>query len=303
MVLLLRAARPMPDLRRLRRLHVDQDGGVQSLSFVLTLPLLIMVVMLIVQIGLLMIGTIVVHYAAFAAARAAAVWIPAATESEGANCISSYFMDPDAEHQAPPLLDPDAPGYGPSEGGTWWDVRPESPKAERIRQAAAIACVSLAPSRDTGASLSGPGAATAAVLQEAYAALGPPSTADPRTARRLRNKVAYALAHTAVHIRFFHGNFEPPLVPHYQESDLGEFRFNEIGWQDPISVTVRHHFGLLPGPGRLLARYVAGPDGGTDDVSDAIERRGDTHTVPLTASVTLGNEGKKSVMSYVHVIP
>ncbi len=304
LVLLLRAARPQPDLRRLRRLHGDQTGGVQSLSFVLTLPLLLMVVMLIVQISQLMIGTIVVHYAAFAAGRAAAVWIPAATAgSEQANCISSYFPDPDAAHQAPPPLDPAGPDYGPSAGGTWWVIRPESPKGERIRRAAALACVPIAPSRDTGADLSADDAATAAVLQEAYVALGPARAADPRTARRLRNKLAYALAHTEVHLRFFHSNAEPPLVPYYLAGDPGEFRFNEIGWQDPVTVTVRHHFALLPGPGRLLARYLADPGGEPDSVSGAIDRRNGIDTVPLSASVTLGNEGKKSVIPYVHVIP
>ena len=64
-------------LARLRHLHGDQAGSVQSLSFVLTLPIFIMVVMLIVQVSQLMIGLIVVHYAAYAAARSAAVWIPA----------------------------------------------------------------------------------------------------------------------------------------------------------------------------------------------------------------------------------
>src|SRR5687767_11915386 len=58
-------------------LHADELGSVQSLSFVLTVPLFIMLMLLAVQITQLMIGQIVVHYAAFAAARSAAVWIPA----------------------------------------------------------------------------------------------------------------------------------------------------------------------------------------------------------------------------------
>ncbi len=304
LLLLIRAAGPETDLRRLRRLHADQVGGVQSLSFVLTLPLLIMVVMLIVQISQLMIGTIVVHYAAFAAGRAAAVWIPAATSGpEGANCISSYDMDSDAADQAPPPLDPAGPDYGPSAGGTWWVIRPESPKAERIRQAAALACVPIAPSRDTGADLSAAEAATATALQQAYAALGPPSASNPRTTQRLRNKLAHALAHTEVHLRFFHSNAEPPLVPYYLDGDSNEFRVNEIGWQDPVTVTVRHHFALLPGPGRLLAGYLVGRGNGPDEGRAEVERRNGIYTVPLTASVTLGNEGRKSVIPYVHVIP
>src|SRR5262245_60242050 len=64
-------------LGRLRALHRDQAGAVQSLSFVLTLPAFIMVMLFIVQVSQLTIGTIVVHYAAFASARSAIVWIPA----------------------------------------------------------------------------------------------------------------------------------------------------------------------------------------------------------------------------------
>ena len=57
------------DLRRLRSLHRDQGGAAQSLSFVLTVPVFIMIMLLIVQVSQLMIGAVVVHYAAYAAAR------------------------------------------------------------------------------------------------------------------------------------------------------------------------------------------------------------------------------------------
>ena len=64
-------------MTRIRQLHRSEEGAVQSLSFVLTLPLFIMIVMFIVQVSQLMIGIMGVHYAAFAAARAAIVWTPA----------------------------------------------------------------------------------------------------------------------------------------------------------------------------------------------------------------------------------
>ena len=48
---------------------------------------------------------------------------------------------------------------------------------------------------------------------------------------------------------------------------------NEFGWQDPITVTVKYHLALLPGPGRLLARYVAGPGGAADRVAQAISNQ------------------------------
>src|SRR3989304_3281384 len=74
---LLRLAHARVQPRRVARLHDDVQGTAQSLSFVLTLPFFIMILLFIVQVSELMIGAIVVHYAAFAAARSAAVWIPA----------------------------------------------------------------------------------------------------------------------------------------------------------------------------------------------------------------------------------
>ena len=60
------------NLKRLARLHRCQRGGVQSLSFVLTLPIFVMIVMFIVQVSQLMIAQVVVNYAAFGAARSLA---------------------------------------------------------------------------------------------------------------------------------------------------------------------------------------------------------------------------------------
>src|SRR5271157_3078183 len=95
---LLRSSRVQLRLGRLFELHGNEAGSVQSLSFVLTLPLFIVLMMMIVQVSQLMIGTVVVHYAAFAAARSAAVWIPAeiptAPPDERANCISSHTQHP-----------------------------------------------------------------------------------------------------------------------------------------------------------------------------------------------------------------
>ena len=80
---LYRVGRRPARFSRLRELHSDQSGAVQSLSFVLTLPLFIMVMLFIVQVSQVMIGTVIVHYSAYAAARSAVVWIPA--ELEGAS--------------------------------------------------------------------------------------------------------------------------------------------------------------------------------------------------------------------------
>ena len=111
---------------RLRRLHSCQDGGVQSLAFVLTLPLFVMIVLLILQISQLMVGMMVVNYAALAAARAASVWIPAQvdgelsfeTDSQNRIRIVGYLEDGDTILVEPSL---------------------ESPKYQQIRTAAVLA--------------------------------------------------------------------------------------------------------------------------------------------------------------------
>ena len=69
---------------------------------------------------------------------------------------------------------------------------------------------------------------------------------------RLDHKLAYAIQNTQVEIRFFHKNGEPPLQTYNEPDDPNEFYSNEVGWQDPITVTVKYQFPLLPGAGRLL---------------------------------------------------
>ena len=141
----------------LRRLHRNQSGGVQSVSFVLTAPIFVMLMLLAVQITQLMIGLMVVHYSAFAAIRSASVWIPARLEplaEVGENRIGQRtFIAP----------------YIP--GGVEYEIEPGSIKFERIRQAAALACVPIAPSRDLGGGAAGD--ATTGSLQSMYAALAP----------------------------------------------------------------------------------------------------------------------------------
>jgi len=301
---LMRVNRARLDLGRLRRLHADQVGSAQSLSFVLTLPLFIMVFLLIVQVSQLMIGTIVVHYSAFAAARAATVWIPAGLNdiSEGPNRISTYYPDPEATDQVVPVLNIDAPDYGPAEGGMTFLVVPGSAKYEKIASAAIMACMPISPSRDLGLELSGNGPLAAEILNAAYAAIAPGAATNAAVSGRVENKLAYAMANTNVEVRFYHKNSEPPLVPYFLEGDPGEFYGNELGWQDQITVTVHHHLALLPGPGRLLARYVVGPSAPVDETSATIAQQGNVYTYPLSASATLGNEGEQPVIPYVYQI-
>jgi hypothetical protein len=287
--------------RRLWQLHRDQAGSVQSLSFVLTLPFFVMIVLFIVQVSQLMIGTIVVHYAAFATARSAAVWIPADMEfPEGHNCISFYYPDPEARDQVVPMLDPEDPSYGPTDGGVTFIIEPGSDKYNKISSAAVLACMPICPSRDLGLDLGAWGSEGSDVLKRVYGAMVPKSQSNSRVPRRLENKLAYALKATEVEIRFFHKNSEPPLTTYGISHDLNQFSFNELGWQDQITVTVRHDLALLPGPGRLLARLVKRDDGSPDRVSERIERVEGVYVYPLDASITMCNEGETPVIPYEH---
>lgn len=297
-------------LSRLADLHRDQKGGVQSLSFVLTLPLFIMLLMILVQLSQLTIARIVVEYAAFAAARSAIVWIPAnlgPQSNEPENRIGSYVFRQSVQDE---------------NGQTYaeYEVEPDGPKFNKIQFAAATACMSICPSPDYGISRAHPGNAAAAALLKSYYAYAPTAVANARIPSRLRNKLAYALNNTHIRIWVRHKDEEPELIRH----DIGprpeEFASNEIGWQDQIVVTVRHDFALLPGPGRLLARSLSplapgtGPGGGgaaptrlassatVPVVSPGSGSNQRVFSYPLTATVRLNNVGEKSLLPYVQQV-
>ncbi len=274
--------------QRLATLHRDQAGAVQSLSFVLTLPVFIMFMLLIVQASQVMLGLVVVHYAAFASARSALVWIPAQTTdlNESANCISTRAV------------------ISTGNNGTNYVIGSSGTKYQKIRAAAVLACAPLAPSRANG----GGGVVNdprAELMIMAVPALAPTMRTNARIPTRIANKIAYSEQATHLTLTFFHPNNEPPLQHYYEFNDgLGnwgwiEFEDNELGWQDAITATVTHDFALLPGPARFLAKPLSQSSGG-DPTAARITRRGNVYVIPLTASATLGNEGEKSVMPYVH---
>jgi len=309
--LLVRLSGSRPEPGRLLRLHADQSGSAQSLSFVLTLPFFVMIILFIVQVSQLMIGTIVVHYAAFAAARSAIVWIPAwVSPLEAENCISSYEEDFDAPDQIEPMIDPGADDYGPSDGGLTYIIHPDpaSLKYRKIHSAAVMACMPICPSRRDLElpPLSDEDNRALGVFCEAFGSMASwGSASEGAVKRRLATKLAYSAEHTSISIRFYHSNWEPELRPHFQRQSgeyLGGFADNELGWQDPITVRVTHNLALLPGPGRFLSRVVRRADGSPDSLSQHIKRAGNVYVYPLSASATLGNEGEKSVKRYAHDI-
>lgn len=269
----------------LAALHRDQTGGVQSLSFVLAAPLFIMLMMLAVQITQLMIGLMTVHYAAFAAIRSASVWIPARLEPgslEGENRIGQRRI----------LV-------GRYADGSEYIIEPGGQKFEQIRRAAALACVPIGPSRNYG--IGNPGD-TAGALYTAYQSLAPAAMVNPRIPQRLASKWAYADAATTIEIRVFHPDVEPPLMQYPPWLPESEFTENEIGWRDQVQIRVTHHFALLPGPGRLLARR-ANESRYRDEISPQISQQNAVYTIPLTAVATLVPEGEKSVIAYVQQSP
>lgn len=299
---LARASGARWDWSRLERVHCCEQGGVQSLAFVLTFPLFLAILMLIVQISQLMVAQMVVHYAAFAAVRAACVWIPAevcGSADEPANWQSVY-------PQASSAIDSQSlVSIGPSL---------VSPKLQQIRSAAVQAIAPICPSADLG-STSFPSMANLeriAAQQQAYAALVPASQANIRIPSRLRNKLVYADQNTVVTLRWLdamsaqgrdslsHRSYNP----RNHDNPAVVFDPHEVGWQDPLTVRVEHQFALLPGPGRLLAKYIVRADGQPDTAAAQIQTASGysqrVNTVRIFAEGTLSNEGIKSVRPYIH---
>lgn len=318
--LLMRLSGASFEVRRLRTLHRSQKGAVQSLSFVLTLPLFIMIVMFIVQVSQLMIGIMGVHYATFAAARAAIVWTPARIngDSMGEAREIENVLQPPLREERP--LNLTFTGSGTDFEGT---SAYTSYKLEKILGAAALATAPVSPSRlmvnPVNCSQCG---VQAWAVQAMYQQLVPSSQGNTKIPERLLNKLSYAYWNTRVELAFFDRDtldgptYNPREIVLYdglpQQNDEGnwirDWVPHEVGWQDPLRLTVTHDFALLPGPGRFLAKFIVQEGGGPDRVSSRIQIRGGTadsvpwtrpaYTVPISASATLTNEGFKPLLPY-----
>lgn len=280
-----------PDWSSLRRLHNNEVGGVQSLSFVLTLPLFAMILLFVLQISQLLIARIVVEYAAFNAARSAIVWIPA----------NIPLVEPSNQMSRRTFI-----RFHEGEDESWaiYRMHPSGPKYERIALAASTALSPICPSADVGAPANDLSNITSQAMEKAYYQMAPGSEANTKIDDRLRNKMAYAVANTRVLVEVWHKNEEPVLRDYFLNSRYEEFAFNEIGWQDQIHVIVQHDFALLPGPGRLLARkdLIVSPSNPQPPAPVAntgngwmnqIEQRGNSTFVhTITRRVRLNNEGQ-----------
>jgi len=308
---------------RCRQLVTCQSGSIQSLAFVLTFPIFLMVVLLIIQISQLMLGIAVVQYAAFSAARSAAVWLPAHTdlEDEQANRVTTSSLDRGRVG---------GPGGGGGEFPYWMSVPQLGQnlvpgrvgKMHRIWRTAALGCAPLAPSRRVTNSEPGSNPLSGAAI-EAWQLLmaRPDSRGYFRT--RLQRQLDYAAFNTLVLVRGrdadgASGPTYNPYPGHYvQQYDpqLGQsvavwipWDPYELGWEDPVTVSVYHNFALLPGPGRFLSERLVAPRT-PDLVSRHIREQQGGHplgyqrglyVVTLEAHSTLQLEGLKSVMPYLH---
>jgi hypothetical protein len=267
------------------RLHRDTAGGVQSLAFVLTFPLLLLIVLFIIQLSQLLIGVVTVQYAAFAAARAASVWIPAvtadSTSTPAGRSTNADILPAGAVAGVDFRLDSQSvDAFG-------------SRKAREIWSAAALACISISPSREVAVQTTSTLASSAAgSLTAIVRSLDSNAAANGRLPQRLSNKTAYSFANTAVALRFDDRSATPadgqihtynpvshPSVAHVP---------SEVGWQDPVRVTVRHKFTLLPGPGRWLAAGIANGDG-------RIIQEDGVYKTTLSATATMTVEGLQSL--------
>lgn len=306
LALLMRVSRrkvsPREIWQRMRQLHHCEQGAVQSLSFVLTLPFFIVICLFIVQVSQLMIGVMVVHYAAYASARAAVVWIPA-----GVDGLSQNKLGPPITADSPVLLTGDGA------------LVRENFKYRKIFEAAALACAPISPSRNVGYTPDDLSSGSVLVMKELYESLSPESARNTRIPDRIENKLGYSFQNTAVRVEFRDKNTYPgptynPRVP-VRDPDSGEvvrdasgrvvrtWDPHEVGWEDPVRVLVTHELALLPGPGRVLAKHLVRSDDQPDRVAERIDSAPTTtrerlYTTSIVASATLTNEGFKSVIPY-----
>ena len=290
---------------RLRRLPKGEEGAVQSLALVLTLPVFLMLVLFIVQVTQIMVGIMMVNYAAFAAARAASVWIPADVTTDmtfkdppfdGAgimNALTALDGIADPNFESNPLesltLGPlesanvlagvvdgsELPGGGMA---TMTAVNgANSFKYQKIFLAGVIPCLTISPSRSTDSSMQLPQSLqnTYSALTKLYPLVDPASKSNSRMPRRLQNKLNYAAKFTTVDITWqnvahpFPDTAEGPTYNPFMHPSPGirNWMPNEVGFRDPVTVVVRHQFALLPGIGRILATPVQ-PVGASQSKSD-----------------------------------
>lgn len=337
------------DWRRLRRLGRGEEGAVQSLSLVLTLPVFLLLILFIVQITQIMIGIMMVNYAAFAAARAASVWIPADVSTD------MTFYDPPFDNPSinvnvasidqvvnlivprgamnvgatQGLLEPANVVAGSVDGsalpaGGSATVNAQngagSYKYQKVKMAAVIPCLTISPSRSVGVDSQLPAELqnTFYALFKLYPLVDPQAQNNKQMPIRLMRKLNYAAQYTTVDLKWQNvphptpDTLDGPTYNPYEHPAPGipAWSPNEVGFRDPVTVSVTHQFALLPGIGHILWNATDPTDSSKkveDRTLDPVARRivrqsgsgNELYTIQLEASATFVNEGFKSVIRYV----
>ncbi|MBM79051.1 MAG: hypothetical protein CMJ78_00460 [Planctomycetaceae bacterium] len=317
LLIVIRVSKCRFSFARLRQIHGCETGAVQSLATVLTLPLFIMIVMFIIQVSELMHGIIAVNYSTFAGVRAAAVWIPSNPRAGDMQMLENVLPLPITENN-PIMLNNGAPLTGPRATMQPRVSTEYVEKYQRILNSTAMALAPACPSHDYGFQVQGSAAQLQDAAMTAYLDMVPEARESTKVPRRIQSKIAYAIRNTSVIVEFedkdtLQGPTYNPRVPVRMENgqvvvdDQGRVVRNwnphEVGWQDPMTVTVVHHFALLPGPGRFLAKYLV-RDNYSDRTASRINQlsapNGESvYTVMITASAQMTSEGFKPIMSYV----
>jgi hypothetical protein len=298
--LLVRASGARFEWRRLREVHRCEQGGVQSLAFVLTLPLFLVISQFIVQVNQLMTAVMVVNYAAYASARSAAVWVPAEVGYYRQNKMEGSIAE-----GVPVVLT------------SHHDEVLANPKYQQIFKAAALACATISPSRDLGYTLDETNRNAAMVTKVMYTQFIPAAAQNNRLEARINNKIAWSWENTSVRVSFLDKDtrdgptYNPRrdifiTLPNGTQQMVQSWDPHEIGWQDPVTCTVTHEFALLPGPGRFLSTYLVRADGQPDTIAPKIEKdwspsREKIYTTSIWATATATVEGLKSEVPYVQM--
>ena len=278
---------------RLWGLHQCQSGAVQSLSFVLTLPAFLLVMLFIIQVSQLMIGLVIVQYAAYAGARSAAVWIPAELpgQIERENVILGNVRQ-----------DGDALRIWPNDPTT-------GAKYQKIHQAVVQACVPICPSRDLQKGTPSLPSWVINATQSTnriYTQIAPGQQSNPRISKRIENKFAYSYQNTYVIVEWLEArhpgkDVEGPLTYNPRgHPNAPAWNPNEVGFQDPLTIYVVHKYALMSSAGKFLASHLVPNDPFADQFTkNTVNYKETVYSVDLMAACTLSNEGFKSVIPYV----
>lgn len=228
-------------------------GGAVIVEFVLVLPIAFMLVLVMIQTSLLMVGNVCVHYAAFAAARAAIVQIP-----------YDYTVE-DGQQK-------DYSNEGPNEIFDWG--QPNAIKLEKIRAAAAWAMMPVSCSSMNGGTDDGLQSDLKA-FYDAYARVAPHWV----DRRYLGSKWSYANAYTDA-ILLVRSDPDNP------DSDYREMNFWKVYQPaEEVRVRVEHEFYLsIPYANRFFAALLK-------EDSRELDFGEGQYALALRAEVSLTNEG------------